>query len=94
MSDCISTEVEEVEECHSCEYSDIPLKTYGRNTSIEREARLCDICASTHTGNATIWPGRFGESIVVMKTLAYYTNRILDQMGAFNEFRKTKHARQ
>ena len=76
---------EKPEWCDFCEWATEVLTLTGADESGSYRQQgtdplwLCDLCRSTHAGNAALYPSQHErDEIIVLKTMIYLTHTILD----------------
>lgn len=73
------------EECESCGFEGAELTKYPPRPMGDGEPNwFCEICAATYAGNAHQYPRQYPEQGAILKSLAWCTNRILQELRSKN----------
>jgi hypothetical protein len=66
------------EECNSCSYETAALTRYDSMKTGGEPRWLCQLCAGTLAANALEYPHHFTDGGVILQTICYIGNAILD----------------
>ena len=79
--------MEEIEECHGCGFETDELHRYSAHVG-QGETKIfefCDICYTSFSGNAAIYPTQYEGVGKVLQHVSYCTNLILAAIKELKE---------